>query len=178
MRMTDWTQLGFEFAGVVVGVIFGFQLDRFRDWLTRNGERDEFLRMIREEINENLDMLKTAFPKFKDEFGYMPTQGLRVDTWHALSNRIALVKSASLRRQILTIYAKFDMYERTLSHYLELGYTSLTQPEGSGIKDAAEDEMKLLAGTICAQLNGPPQPGILGYANSVIVSIDGELRDC
>ena len=138
----------------------------------------ELLNLIREEIDEDLKMLKEACPKFKNEFGYMPTQGLRVDTWHALSNRVALVKSASLRKGILTTYAKFDMYERTLSRYLDLCYRLLIEPKGSAIEIILEDNIRLHAGTIDAQLEGPPCTGILDFVPTVITGMDDELRDC
>ncbi|MGA3107851.1 MAG: hypothetical protein ABSD99_00115 [Candidatus Bathyarchaeia archaeon] len=172
--MVDWAQAGIEFVAVLVGVIAGFEFDRFRDWGTRNKEKVEFLKLLREELDENLKMLKEeTYPKFKDEFGYMPTQGLRVDTWHALSDRVALVKSATLRKEVLTTYAKFDMYERTLSRYLDICYTLLILPDNSENEEILRSNIKLHAGTIVAQLKG-----ILDLIARVIAGIDDELHDC
>jgi hypothetical protein len=177
--MVDWWQVGFEFAAVLVGVIAGFEFDRYRERRNRTQQAIEFLDLTKKELEGNLETLQNVTKYLKSQ-AYMPTYGLRLDSWRAFSNRVALVKDPTLVRDIFATYYKFDMYERTMTRYLDLCYTLLVEPKVSQREEALNSNITNLRGTIVAQLDPSPD-GILEFVPMVIRNIDAELkklRDC
>lgn len=99
--MVDLWQAGLEFAAVLGGVIFVFEFDRIRDGWAKKQEAIEFLTMVQGEIEEDYNTLKEIHHKLTTQLYFMPYYGLRLDIWHALSGRIALLDNSDLRKNIL-----------------------------------------------------------------------------
>ncbi len=134
--MVDWWQVGFEFGAVLAGVVLAFEFDRFRDRRTKTEQAIEFLDLIKKEMAGNHETLKNVSKELKAQ-PFMPNYGLQLDTWRAFSQRIALIRNPTLIRDIYATYYKFDMYERTMTRYLDLLLHTAKRTEGIAERDSS-----------------------------------------
>ena len=142
----------------------------------------EFLELIRDELQENTGTLEDVLGQMQDSTQFKaPYYRLRIFAWTALSERIALIKNTTLRGDIIRAYYKFDMYERTMSRYLDLVYTIIRdrRPQQDELYQKAAE----IRSAIVGQIQHPKQPeqGMQVFTPRVIEEIKEEikrLQDC
>lgn len=180
--MVDWVQILFEFLAVVVGVSLAFLADRYHEEQLDKTRAREFLEIVRDELQENVVTLDGVLKQMQDETRFnAPYYRLRTFAWTSLSSRIALIRNGRLRGDIIRAYYKFDMYERTMSRYLDLVYTIIRdrRPQQDELYQKAAEIRKAIAG----QIRHPDreEEGMEFFTPAVVREIDEEikrLQDC
>jgi len=80
-----------------------------------------------------------------------------------------------VRSDIIQAYYKFDMYERTMSRYLNLAYSLIKQSVRPGQLTNEAEEIKT---AIVGQIEDPSrrEEGMLAFTPAVVREIDEEVK--
>lgn len=164
-----------------MGVLLAFGIDRHYEGRLNNTRTKEFLELIREELEQNTRTLNGIYSAMVnvEDLG-IPYYRLRNYAWLSMSNRIALIRNAKLRQNIITCYYKFDLHERGIERYADLVYA--IDKQSPNPSDKLKTTTQRLRESIAGQLDPQRKEGsLLVFGPLVVQEINEEIRkltDC
>lgn len=163
----------------IIGVVLGFEIDRWRETQRDKVKAIEFLALIKEEMSENLGTSRLVSTAIKEipRISSLPHYGFQFGVWRALSERIALIRNNTLRLNIIKAYAFSEEIERMMTRYLDLGYDLETEPnkDSDGYKELSRTVWDLR--DVIIKHSAIMQDILASYMSEIDVETS-KLKDC
>jgi hypothetical protein len=102
-------------------VLLAFAIDRWYEGRLNKTRMKEFLELVYGELKENALTLEGIYTELvATDKPRIPIVHFRNLAWDSMSNRIALIRKAKLRANIISCYYKFGLQERAFNLYSDL----------------------------------------------------------
>jgi hypothetical protein len=142
------------FLATFLGVIFAFELERYRDAHARKERLVGALRMIRDEIEKNVALCK----QIENELSlygqdYVQFYNVKTTTWESVSSALVDLKPPELAKQIATEYYEYEHLKRKIDARFEFfrtptpfadSFAKMTSAVVTGVRDMQKSGSNLL----------------------------------
>jgi hypothetical protein len=119
------------FLATFVGVVFAFELERYRERIARRERLLGALRMIRDEIHRNFLLCDQIWKELSANLDHVQYYNLKTTTWDAVSSALVDLGDPELVKQIATEYYEYDHMKRKIDARFEF-FKGIAHPSTSG----------------------------------------------
>ncbi len=107
------------FLATFLGVILGFELERYRDAQARKERLMGALQMMRDEIERNISLCNQIHDELSANGAFVQYYNLKTTTWQAVSSALIDLKSPDLAKQIANEYFDYEHLKRRIDARFE-----------------------------------------------------------
>lgn len=186
--MFDLLQFILDILSVFLGVVFAFLFERYRGRQNQRKDAREVLTMLRDELRQNLPILRQLLPPLKkveskeEEKGigeasyFIPFTLLDLRSGTSLSNKLPAIGNAILVAKINGLYYDYGLFEKAMEKYQVLVFERLKVGSWSpDLRSMADRYVESFVAFI-----GKPSTGLIDKTDQLISEIEPQIAklDC